>query len=261
MASAYDSMAETYDDIDSHPFYAGQYVAYADDLARRAAVWRGRVLDLGCGTGIHTRELAARADYAVGIDVSRSLVRKAAEKLTGRRGTALVADATALPFRAAAFDAVQSYGEPLSHIADYEAVVRELSRVTRPGGVAVLSIDNEWNARLALRPRRLLKAIATRGGSVRDWTYEDDAGRPRRLKLRTFTHREIRRLLERHGFTVGDSVGIHVLTLLAPVRAESPMAGWRASAFRALHRLDRRVSDRWPFNRLGYSKILTAVRT
>jgi ubiquinone/menaquinone biosynthesis C-methylase UbiE len=253
-------MAETYDDIDSHPFYAGQYVAYADDLERHAAAWHGRVLDLGCGTGIHTRLLAERADYAVGIDVSRSLVRKAREKLAGRRGTALVADATRLPFADAVFEAVQSYGEPLSHIADYEAVVRELARVTKKGGVVVLSIDNEWHARTLLHPRRLLTAIGTRGGAVRDWEYVDDQGRAQRLKLKTFTHREIRQLLERHGFRVRDAVGIHVLTLLAPVRAERPITGWRAGAFHRLHRLDRRLAARWPFSRLGYSKILSAVR-
>lgn len=260
MAAAYDAMAESYDRIEDQPFYVVQYRAYERDFERRRATWRGRVLDLGCGTGIFTRALAESADYVVGIDVSVGLVRKAREKMAGAHGAVLVADAARLPFRAAAFDAVQSYGEPLSHIADYRAVIDELGRTVAPGGRAVLSVDNEWNVRTLVGPRRLLTALASRGGSVRDWAFHDDAGRRVRLKLKTFTHPELAGLLRRAGFEVEDVAAIHVFTLLAPLATDARAHDWRARLFRWLHHLDRRLADRWPFNRLGYSKIVGAVR-
>jgi len=258
VASVYDAMAETYDEIDAQPFYITQYETYAEDLLDRLPVWRGRVLDLGCGTGIHTRAVAEIADWAVGIDVSHRLVRKAQVKLRGARGSVLVGDATLLPFADAAFDAVLSYGEPLSHMADHDAVVAELSRVLRRGGRVVLSVDNEWNARTLASPRRFLEAAKTRGGAVRDWEFYDDEGRSVRLSLKTFTHPELAALLERNGFRVEDVVGIHVFTLLVPLATDARGHDWRARAFRLLHRLDRRVADHWPFNRLGYSTIVAA---
>jgi SAM-dependent methyltransferase len=253
-------MAETYDEIDAQPFYITQYETYAEDLIDRLPDWRGHVLDLGCGTGIHTRAVAEIADWTVGIDVSHRLVRKARLKLRDARGSVLVGDAARLPFAGGSFDAVLSYGEPLSHIADHDAVLAELGRVVRLGGRAVLSVDNEWNVRTLVSPRRFLHAAATRGGAIRDWEFYDDDGRPVRLSLKTFTHPELVGLLRQNGFRVEDVVGIHVFTLLVPLATDARGHDWCARAFRLLHRLDRRLADRWPFNRLGYSKIVAARR-
>lgn len=260
VARAYDAMAETYDEIEHQPFYTSQYELYAADLSARRTWWRGRVLDLGCGTGIHTRAVAQWAEPVVGCDVSLALVRKARAKLAvSGGGSVIVADGAALPFRALTFEAVLSYGEPLSHMVDAEGVVAELARVVRPEGRVVLSVDNEWNVR-TLHPRRLWRALSSRGGSVREWSFYDDGGRPVRLTLRTFTHRELARLLTRHGFRIEDVVGVHVLALLAPLSTDARGSGWRARLFLGLHRLDRRLGRAWPWNRIGYSKIVAAVR-
>ena len=81
-----------------------------------------------------------------------------------------------------------------------------------------------------------------------------------RLSLKTFTHPELAGLLSRNGFRVEDSVGIHVFTLLVPLATDARADDWRARAFRVLHRLDRRLAGRFPFNRLGYSRIVAARR-
>jgi SAM-dependent methyltransferase len=261
VASVYDAMAETYDEIDAQPFYITQYETYAEDLIDRVADWRGRVLDLGCGTGIHTRAVAEIADWTVGIDVSHRLLRKAALKLRGARGSVLVGDATHMPFADEVFDAILSYGEPLSHIADPGAVLAELARVVRRGGRAILSVDNEWNVRTLVSPKRVLQAAASREGAIRDWEFYDDDGRSVSLSLKTFTHPELVGLLERNGFRIEDVVGIHVFTLLVPLATDARGDDRRARAFRLLHRLDRRLAGHWPFNRLGYSKIVAARRT
>lgn len=91
-----------------------------------------RVLDLAAGTGVSTRELALSGAYAVGADISLGMLRE------GRGRVPLLAgDALALPFRAGSFDAVTiSFG--LRNVYDPGAALRELARVTRPGGRLVV---------------------------------------------------------------------------------------------------------------------------
>ncbi len=106
--------------------------------ATRAALALGpgdRVLDLAAGTGVSTAELARSGAYAVGADISLGMLR------AGRRArpdTVLLAgDALALPFADRTFDAVTiSFG--LRNIVDVPGALRELARVTRPGGRLVV---------------------------------------------------------------------------------------------------------------------------
>ena len=86
------------------------------------------VLDVAAGTGDFTRELARQGLRAVATDLSYEMLR------IGRHRHARVqADATALPFRTAAFDAV-TCGYALRNVADLQATFDEMSRVVRAGG-------------------------------------------------------------------------------------------------------------------------------
>ncbi|MGH3901274.1 MAG: demethylmenaquinone methyltransferase [Pseudonocardiaceae bacterium] len=92
-----------------------------------------RVLDLAAGTAVSTVELARGGAWCVAADFSLGMLR------AGRhRGVPLVgADALALPFTDGAFDAVTiSFG--LRNVADLDAALAELARVTRPGGRLVV---------------------------------------------------------------------------------------------------------------------------
>jgi demethylmenaquinone methyltransferase/2-methoxy-6-polyprenyl-1,4-benzoquinol methylase len=94
-----------------------------------------RVLDLAAGTGVSTEELARSGAYAMGADLSVGMLRAGRQ---ARPGLPLLAgDALALPFRDAAFDAVTiSFG--LRNVVDVDGALRELARVTRPGGRLVV---------------------------------------------------------------------------------------------------------------------------
>jgi 2-polyprenyl-3-methyl-5-hydroxy-6-metoxy-1,4-benzoquinol methylase len=95
-------------------------------------------LDVGCGEGHNTRLLAARGARVAAVDVAESFVTAAAE--AGRTGISyLIADGAALPFRAAAFDAVTAFMS-LMDVADPERTLGELARVLRPGGFVQFSV-------------------------------------------------------------------------------------------------------------------------
>ena len=94
-----------------------------------------RCLDLAAGTGVSTEELARSGAYAVGVDISLGMLHE------GRQARAdvplLAGDALALPFPDRSFDAVTiSFG--LRNIVDTAGALREMARVTRPGGRLVV---------------------------------------------------------------------------------------------------------------------------
>jgi demethylmenaquinone methyltransferase / 2-methoxy-6-polyprenyl-1,4-benzoquinol methylase len=94
-----------------------------------------RGLDLAAGTGVSTEELARSGALVVGADLSLGMLRVGHQ---ARPGTPLLAgDAVALPFADGVFDAVTiSFG--LRNVGDPYACLRELARVTRPGGRLVV---------------------------------------------------------------------------------------------------------------------------
>jgi len=101
-----------------------------------------RVLEVGCGTGLILSRLAAEADEAVGMDLSKGMLKSARE-----RGLSVaVASATQLPFPDNSFDVVCSF-KVLAHVPDIRSALSEITRVTRPGGRMVLEFYNPWSVR------------------------------------------------------------------------------------------------------------------
>jgi len=128
-----------------------------------------RVLDVGCGSGVVTRDLARRVapgGRAVGLDPSPALLAVAGE-LAAAAGLAgemawRVGDARALPFDDGAFDAALAV-TTLCHIPDGERAIPELVRVVRPGGrVGVFDRDNDTYI-IAHPDRALTRRIVAAG--------------------------------------------------------------------------------------------------
>jgi demethylmenaquinone methyltransferase/2-methoxy-6-polyprenyl-1,4-benzoquinol methylase len=96
-----------------------------------------RVLDLCCGTGDMTFALSRRAAskdvQILGADFSHAMLQRATVKGNGSGLRWVEADALRLPFPSAQFDLVTSaFG--FRNLADYDAGLREIARVLRPGG-------------------------------------------------------------------------------------------------------------------------------
>jgi ubiquinone/menaquinone biosynthesis C-methylase UbiE len=118
-----------------------------------------RVLDVGCGTGVVTRDVAAlvgRRGRAVGVDPSRTLLGQARRLCRGDRGRILLraGDGAALPFATARFDVTLAVTVIL-HVADPLRVVREMVRVTRAGGRVAVQ-DQDFGQVAAAHPDREL---------------------------------------------------------------------------------------------------------
>ncbi|WP_432499043.1 methyltransferase domain-containing protein [Kineococcus auxinigenes] len=103
------------------------------------------LLDVGCGVGTLTADLAAHLapGRVVGVDASADVLA-AAREAADARGVVVelaVADAGALPFADGEFDVVHAH-QVLQHLPDPVAALREMRRVCRPGGtVAVRDAD------------------------------------------------------------------------------------------------------------------------
>jgi len=110
-----------------------------------------RVLDIACGRGEVPAIVCQRGGVGVGLDYSEAALAFARQVLAvhdpAAASTGLVrADATALPFAAASFDRV-SMLDIIEHLypPQLEAMFREVGRVLKPGGYAVLhTLPNRW---------------------------------------------------------------------------------------------------------------------
>lgn len=109
-----------------------------------------RILDVGCGTGRGVVEFGQEAAFAAGSDASLDMLRFAKQKVNHRARVGLaVAHAQRLPFADASFDVATALN--FLHLFSLEtqhAIVAELKRVVKPGGILVLEFDNALNGLL-----------------------------------------------------------------------------------------------------------------
>ncbi len=100
---------------------------------------RGRTLEVACGEGRVSRDLAARGHHVVAIDSSSTLIRMAREAEPSI--SCLQADAEALPFPDGVFDLAVFYNS-LMDFDDMNAALDEGARVLKRGGALCASITH-----------------------------------------------------------------------------------------------------------------------
>ncbi len=137
---------------------ASEFLRWAD--AGRDLAWA----DVGCGTGALSE--AILADWAPasveGVDAAEGFVARARERLADPRVRITQGDAKRLPWESRRFDVAVS-GLVLNFVGDHEAMVREMARVTRPGGRVALYVWDYagemqmtryfWEAAIAVTPQ------------------------------------------------------------------------------------------------------------
>src|SRR5689334_23574604 len=145
VSAMFDRVAERYDLLND-VLSLGQDRWWRRVVARTVGARPGeRVLDLAAGTGTSSRTFSTTGAFCVACDFSLGMLQVGARRAVSERRPGgpservrfAAGDALRLPFRDGAFDAVtSSFG--LRNVADPDATLAEMLRVTRPGGRLVI---------------------------------------------------------------------------------------------------------------------------
>ena len=215
----HDRVARQYDAIYDDPYWA-----FHDELTWRAVKPHlprdatAHCCDLGCGTGKWGLKLLKSGFSTTFVDHAAAMVEQVRPKLDalgakGHKGTLVVADIIDMPaVPTDTFALVLAMGDPLSICADAKRAVREMARITRPGGVVIATADNKLAALDHFVERGSLDDLETFVATGRtNWLT---ANEQERFALTTFTPAGLRRLFDHNGFATVEVTGKTVI----PVR-------------------------------------------
>ncbi len=153
--------AETYDSY----LVPAIFEPWSRELIKRAQVWKGdSVLDVCTGTGIVACRIAGTGASVTGIDISPELLDRARARANDEGVGVKWIEGTAesLPFRQPAFDLVTCQ-QGLQYVGDRALAVREMRRVIKPGGRAVIAT---WGPRAHQGAYAVLAELAARHGAT-----------------------------------------------------------------------------------------------
>lgn len=183
-----------------------EYAPWMADALDYGSAQGLQLLDVGCGQGIDLCEYALAGAKVTGIDLTPRHVELARHHLEelGLEGEVLLGDAESLPFPDKTFDRVSSNGV-LHHTSDMPRALREIRRVLRPGGQAVVIVYNHGSAHYWTEQflrHGILKGQLWRERSMANVLsanveFSTIGARP---LVNVYTHRKLRRMLERAGF-------------------------------------------------------------
>jgi ubiquinone/menaquinone biosynthesis C-methylase UbiE len=210
-AAFYDEYGERewtrFDDGRTPPASLATHLRHLQRFVRRG----DRVLDVGCGPGRFTLELARLGARVVAADLSPGQLelhrRHVPEDVVETRVLADVVDLSR--FADGEFDATVCYGGPLSYVLDQAPrAVAELARVTRPGGHVLVSVMSLLGPTLSF-PGGIGGLVLEYGAeTVRRVTatgrLDPEVGE-HGLLMRLYRWSELRALLEPHGAIVAAS--------------------------------------------------------
>jgi ubiquinone/menaquinone biosynthesis C-methylase UbiE len=146
LAARYDAWYQT-------PLGTLAHALERDAILALAGVKPGEwAVDIGCGTGIYTVELAQRSARVIGLDPSMEMITIAQEKLrqAGLTGHFICGSAEALPFGSGKFDLALAVTS-LCFVHSPDRAIEEMRRVLRPGGRLVLGELNRFSTWTLLR--------------------------------------------------------------------------------------------------------------
>jgi len=103
-------------------------------LIKRQSIFRGRILDVGCGTKPYREIIEARCEEYIGMDINREGKEESVD---------VVGNAQHLPFEENAFDVVAAF-QLMEHLPDPNAFLAECYRVVKPGGHVLITTPFMW---------------------------------------------------------------------------------------------------------------------
>ncbi len=128
------------------PEFSRGSLIYAEHMTRYIAAQplaKGKVvLDIASGSGYGSKLLAEQARKVYGIDVDAASVAYSQAHFGGKNIEYKVGDGVKIPLDDAEVDLVVSF-ETIEHIEDYQQFIREVRRVLKPDGLAIISTPND----------------------------------------------------------------------------------------------------------------------
>jgi ubiquinone/menaquinone biosynthesis C-methylase UbiE len=156
--SYYGELSQHYDAQRSNPYFRLIEELEIDVLRQYTNTTGGRVLEVGCGTGIFLEHLQGSCLSLHGLDYANSMLKLAQHNLSDPSITLVHGDAQVLPYASNSFDVVYSF-KVLAHLPHLDWALNEIRRVLCPDGVAVLEFYNRHSIRYLLH----------RGGYFHQW--------------------------------------------------------------------------------------------
>ena len=145
---------EFFERVEAHRYAKEWHIPEAANFAAARGL---RVLEIGCGLGTDGAQFALAGANYTGVDLTEASVELARKKfeLSGLRGEFRVTDAEKLDFADDSFDLVYSHGV-LHHTPDTKQSVREIHRVLKPEGRAIVMLYHRgsYNYRIGIRVLR-----------------------------------------------------------------------------------------------------------
>ncbi len=157
-------MVEHYESDEPHFRPENQEKVRGRLKALRTRVPGGRLLDVGCGTGFIIHLAVDDFNEIHGVDITPAMMQRV--RLDKGNITLHQSSAEKMPFGDATFDAVTAYSF-VDHVEDQDALLREVARVLKPGGIFYADlIPNRlfWQALTSLKAEKAhqLSDIVTR---------------------------------------------------------------------------------------------------
>lgn len=181
----------------------------------------GRVLDVGCGPGVMTRDIISSGWTYDGVDISESMIREAREKFPNISFSVGTVEHISTPNNS--YNAVVAMGL-VEYVPNDEEVINEINRILKKDGKFLVSLPNWWSPpriwdRLIVVPLAMLLRKFT-GKKQKDNVFH-----------REYRSNEYVALLEKSGFTVEKVVYYNFRLLFRPFDYWFPKLSVKTASF------------------------------
>ncbi|MFX1514007.1 MAG: class I SAM-dependent methyltransferase [Promethearchaeota archaeon] len=250
----YDQQASSYDEFyDTLRFKLYEDITW--DNIQRFLPSKGDILDAGGGTGRWAERLLKLGHHMVLTDISQEMLNVAKEKLASMnlldQVEFLKLDICEMScLEDNRFDMALAQGDPVSYCSDAKKALAELTRVTKPGGYVIVSVDNSLT--LIYHPlargnfEEVENVLRTKQGIFRNPQIDVE------FPFRGFHPEELRNLLEASGLSFVRLIGKTVL----PMHLIEPLLSNEKSYSQVLDLCIQLAEDSYRFGLAGHLEIV-----
>jgi len=249
--------SRTFESLDAYVAFEDRYRMHA---VLKAVKRKGplRILDNGCGSALMARQLANMGYRVTGSDISEELLRLVPKT----DNLELVAcDSGSLPFKSSEFDYVIC-SEVLEHLKETAPAIREIRRVLKDDGLAIISVPNlfcydslEGNYGLVSKPIGVANLILRRIGKAPIYPYGHNT------HLHKMFPWQWKRLLESCGLEVVEDRAVCISPYLPDKMRFIERALYHVPGLFTFKKwTDDILSTVWPFRYLGITHLFVCKK-